>query len=290
MPDKFAATWVSYSSINDWQKCPRAYFLKNIYRNPQTGNKVQLASPSLSLGQAVHEVVESLSILPVEKRFQKSILQKYEQIWKKVSGKIGGFFDEQTELKFKKRGEVMLQKIIKNPGPIGELAIKIKEDLPQYWLSEEDNIILCGKIDWLKYLPDTDSVKIIDFKTGLKKEKSDSLQLPIYLLLVTNTQKRPVIDISYWYLELEDKPEKVKLPNLKEAEQTILKIAKEIKLARKLERFRCPNGEAGCPICKPFEKIAAGEAEFVGINPTYRQDIFVLPSSLQEKQENSYIL
>jgi ATP-dependent helicase/DNAse subunit B len=289
MPDKFAATWVSYSSISDWQKCPRAYFLKNVYRNPNTGNKVQLASPSLSLGQAVHEVIESLSTLPVEKRFRKPLLQKYEDAWKKVSGKIGGFFDEQSEEKFKNRGETMLQKVIKNPGPVGGLAVKIKEDLPQYWLSEADEIILCGKVDWLEYLPDTDSVKVVDFKTGFKKEKGTSLQLPIYLLLVTNTQSRPVIGMSYWYLELESQPEEVALPDLTEAEKTVLTIAKEIKLARRLDRFRCPSGEAGCLICKPFEKIARGEAEFVGTSPTYRQDIFVLP--LQKNQpDDSYIV
>src|SRR3989339_679865 len=228
MPDKFNATWVSYSSISDWQKCPRAYFLKNIYRNPNTGNRVQLAAPSLSLGQAVHEVIESLSILPVDKRFTESLLKKYEQIWKKVSGKIGGFLDEQTELNFKQRGEVMLQKVMKNPGPVGELAIKIKENLPQYWLSEEDEIILCGKVDWLKYSPETDKVEILDFKTSTKKERPDSLQLPIYLLLVTNTQSRTVTGMSYWYLGFSDQPESVDLPDLKESHNTILKIAKEI--------------------------------------------------------------
>jgi ATP-dependent helicase/DNAse subunit B len=65
----------------------------------------------------------------------------------------------------------------------------MKEDLPHYWLSEDDGIILCGKIDWLQYLPDTDSVHIVDFKTSKNKEKANSLQLPIYLLLVSNTQK-----------------------------------------------------------------------------------------------------
>ena len=277
MPDKYAATWVSYSSISDFQKCPRAYFLKNIYRNPDTGNKVQLASPSLSLGQAIHEVIESLSTLPVEKRFKDNLLQKFDKAWQKVSGKKGGFFDTETEREFKQRGERMLQKIIKNPGLVGRLAIKIKEDLPNYWLSEVDEIILCGKVDWLEYLPDTDKIRILDFKSGTKKEANDSLQLPIYLLLVTNTQKRQVDGMSYWYLETDDKPIDVTLPNLAQSHETVFKVAKEIKLARKLERFRCPNGETGCPICRPFEKIVKGQAEFVGTNPTYRQDIFVLP-------------
>jgi len=30
--DKFAAIWISHSSISDFLKCPRSYFLKNIYK------------------------------------------------------------------------------------------------------------------------------------------------------------------------------------------------------------------------------------------------------------------
>ena len=63
MADKYTAYWVSHSSINDFLKCPRAYFLKNVYKDPKTGRKIKLISPPLALGQAVHEVVESLSVL-----------------------------------------------------------------------------------------------------------------------------------------------------------------------------------------------------------------------------------
>lgn len=289
MPDKYAATWVSYSSISDFQQCPRAYYLKNVYKDPKTGNKVQIASAALSLGAAVHEVVESLSVLPVEKRFKEPLLKKFDQAWKKVSGKQGGFFDQQTEQQFKKRGETMLQKVIKNPGPVGELAIKIKEDLPHYWLSEADNIILCGKVDWLQYLSADDTVKVLDFKTSKNKEKADSLQLPIYLLLVTNTQKRTVVGMSYWYLELENEPEEVELPTIDESHDKILKIAKEIALARKLERFRCPEGENGCMYCRPFEKILKGEAELVGEDTNFRKDIYAFPQT-NSATEESYIL
>ena len=35
--DKYTATWVSHTSLSDYIKCPRAYFLKNVYKDPQTG-------------------------------------------------------------------------------------------------------------------------------------------------------------------------------------------------------------------------------------------------------------
>ena len=290
MPDKFTAVWVSHTSISDFLQCPRAYYLKNVYKDPKTRHKIQVMSPPLALGQVVHGVLESLSILPGSERFKESLIAKFERNWKSVVGKKGGFFDEQTEAEYKERGRMMLQKVMDNHGPLDGLAVKIKEDLPQYWLSEEDNIILCGKIDWLEYLQDTDSVNIIDFKTSKNEENESSLQLPIYHLLVHNCQHRRVSKASYWYLETGKIVEKT-LPDLATAHEQILKIAKEMKLARQLERFKCPHGEAGCFACRPFEKIIRGEAEFVGEND-YHYDIYVIKRSKTEfsKEANSELI
>jgi len=289
MPDKFTATWVSHSSISDFLKCPRAYYLNNVYKSQETGRKIQLMSAPLALGAAVHEVIEALSIIPTQERFKKSLVEKLNDVWHKYHGKKGGFSSEEHERKYKKRGEEMLLKVMNNPGPLKNLAIKIKEDLPQYWLSEDDNIILCGKVDWLEYLPDLDGVHIIDFKTGKKEEANGSLQLPIYHLLVHNTQHRKVIKASYWYIDLHDKPVEQKLPDLIKAHEQVLEISKKIKLARKLEMFKCPQGDGGCQFCKPFEKVIAGEAEKVGVND-YNQDVYVLINNEETKKNQSVVL
>lgn len=290
MPDKYTAVWVSHTSISDFLQCPRAYYLKNVYKDPNTRHKVQLMSPPLALGQVVHTVLESLSILPGAERFKESLINKFERSWQSVSGKKGGFFDEETEKVYKERGKEMLLKVMNNPGPLTGLAVKIKEDLPHYWLSEDEGIILCGKIDWLEYLQDDDSVNIIDFKTSKSEENDSSLQLPIYHLLVHNCQHRKVSKASYWYLGLDRIVEK-SLPDLESAHEQILKIAKEIKLARQLERFKCPHGEAGCFACKPFEQILQGKAEFVGEND-FHQDIYVLKRNKSElkREENSELI
>lgn len=272
--DKFSAVWVSHSSISDFINCPRAYYLKNVYKDSSTGHKIAIASPSLSLGQAVHEVLESLSILPTDERFKESLLTKYDNAWKKVSGKRGGFSHPEQEERFKARGADMLRRVMNHPGPLLNKAVKIKMDIPHYWLSETDNIILCGKIDWLEYIEESDSVSIIDFKTGKGDEKTDSLQLPIYHLLVANIQKRKVVKACYWYLDREDELREHDLPDLVEAEQKVLTIAKQIKLARKLELYKCNSG--GCAYCKEFETILRGEAELVGTDEL-RRDIYVLP-------------
>ncbi len=274
--DKFSAVWVSHSSISDWLHCPRAYFLKNVYKNPKTKHKLTLMSPPLSLGQAVHEVIESLSVLPVNRRFNEPLLNKLEPVWKKISGKKGGFWSEDEEYKYKERAKDMLRRVETHPGPLKNLAVKINMDLPYYWLSEADEIILCGKLDWMEYLQADDAVHIIDFKTGKTDENGNSLQLPIYCLLAAHTQNRPVKKISYWYIDHDDQPAEQKMNNPEEDEAKILKIAKDIKLARKLERFKCPHG--GCRYCQPYEDILNGKAEFVGVD-SKGYDLYIRPEA-----------
>lgn len=233
-----------------------------------------LIRPALALGQAVHEVVESLSVLPVEERLNESLFDRLEKSWAVISGKRGGFGSVEEEEKYKARAREMIKRVMDNPGPVKEKAIKIRADLPYFWLSEEDNIILCGKIDWLQYREDSDSVKIIDFKTGKHDEDPDSLQIPIYTLIAAKSQNKPVTGAAYWYLDRDDEPIDVQLPNEQVAISQILEIAKRIALARKLERFTCKQKD-GCGHCRPYEAILSGRAEFVGTS-SY-QDIYILP-------------
>lgn len=289
MPDKFTALWVSHSSISDFLKCPRAYYLKNIYKDPDSGRKFQITSAPLSLGSAVHEVVEALSEISTQDRFKQPLLEKFEEAWKKYRGKMGGFVSTNHEDEYKQQGRDMIRRIINNPGPLKNLSVKLKGDLPQYWLSESDEIILCGKIDWLEYLPETDSVHVIDFKTSKQEEDKNSLQLPIYHLLVKNTQKRQVSKASYWYLRFSDELVEKELPNLDEAHQTIMNIARKMKTAKKLGVFKCPNGEAGCLACRPLEQVLHGGAEHVGVG-SYNRDIYILSDVSSDIDIDSEIL
>lgn len=272
--DKFSAIWLSHSTINTFKHCPRAYYLSSIYRDPRTTHKINVITPSMALGSAVHEVLESLSSLITEERFKVSLIDRFESAWKKVSGPMGGFEDEATETRYKERGADMLRRVMAHPGPLAEKAVKIKMDLPYYWISEEDNLILCGKLDWLQYLPADDAVHIIDFKTGVGEESVDSLQLPIYYLLAHNCQTREVKKASYWYIARDDMPTEKKLPNLDKSKELVLKVGKAMKLARQLDKFKCPEGESGCKHCLPYEKIIRGEATFVGTGD-YGTDLYV---------------
>ena len=287
--DKYTAVWVSHSSISDFLKCPRAYFLRNIYKGPASGRKISLINPALALGQAIHKTLEALSVLPVDARFSKPLLKRFDRAWSKISGEKGGFDSQSQEKSFKQRGEKIIKMVIKNPGPLEKLAVKINKDLPWYWLSEKDNIILCGKIDWLEWLKESDSVHIIDFKTGRGVEDEGSLQLPIYCLLVHNCQQRKVAKASYWYLDRNKKPTEQKLPNLKKADEQVLAVAKKIKLIRQLEKFDCPEGKEGCRHCQPFEKILTGEAVLIGIND-FGQNVYILKRASFAETIDSEIL
>lgn len=275
--DKYSAVWVSHSSISDFLRCPRAYFLRNVYKDPATGHKITVVSPPLALGAAVHEVIESLAVLPVEERLKISLVKKLDPVWLKFSGKKGGFTNYTDEMGYRDRAIKMLMNLQENPGPVLEKAVKIKTgtmNLPNYFLSEEENIILCGKIDWLKYMEDDDSVHIIDFKTGRNEEREDSLQLPIYLLLATNTQSRKISGASYWYLDRAEGLMEKNLPEIDESYKKVLEIAKKIKEARAKNEFVCPHG--GCNACRPLERVLQGEGELVGGSET-KQDVYILP-------------
>lgn len=275
MPDKYTAVWVSHSSMGDFIKCPRAYYLKNMYKNPKTGKKIGTVSPALSLGSAVHEVVEGLANYPADKRFDnpQELLTRLDLAWEKFHGKMGGFKTEEEELEAKRRGQAMIQRVINHPGMLKEKIIKLPEGemLPNFYLSEKDNIILCGRIDWLSYKPEDDSIHILDFKTGKHEESGESLQLPIYQLLLNKLQKRKVTGASYWYLDSDDEAKEVTLPNAEDSFEKVYAVAKQVSDARSEAKqkgienvFVCPRGEQGCFSCSPFEKIIRGEAEFVG--------------------------
>jgi ATP-dependent helicase/DNAse subunit B len=276
--DKYNSVWVSHSSIGDFLKCPRLYYLHNVYKT-EKGKKINITSPALSLGIAVHETLEGLSKYKTEERFLKPLEDTFEEEWKKVSGKIGGFKTEQEEAEAKERGKNMILRVTKNPGPLAKKTVKLPPAHngmpPNFFLSEEDGIILNGKIDWLEYIEANDSIKVIDFKTGKNEENSDSLQLPIYLLLLTNLQKRKISGAAYWYVDKDDAPIDVALPDINLAKEKVLAIAKKIKEAREKKEFNCPNGEKGCFACRPFEKILRGEAEFIGLG-NYGQEMYIV--------------
>ncbi|NBD73469.1 hypothetical protein GVX82_00295 [Patescibacteria group bacterium] len=279
MPDKYDAVWVSHSSMGDFLKCPRAYYLKNVYKDKATRRKINLITPALSLGQAVHAVLEGLANYPAHERMERDLLADLDAAWESVSGLRGGFRSEEEEEDAHERAVAMLERVSAHPGPLAEKTVRLPKGHngmpPNFYLSEEENLILCGLIDWLVYVPEDDSVQILDFKTGKHDESESSLQLPIYLLLLTALQRRPVSGALYWYLDRDAAPTPVELPDISVARERVLSVARQVKQARLVQAFACPRGTEGCYACRPFEAILAGEAQRVGVDEANR-DLYVL--------------
>lgn len=277
MPDKYTAVWVSHSSMGDFLKCPRLYYLHNVYKDPVTKNKMAIVTPYMSLGIAVHEVLEGLADYPADERMKRDLRATFEEEWLKVTGKKGGFVTPEQEEEFKERGKEMINNVIKDPKFLVNKRIKLpqQEMNPNFYLSEEHNIILNGLIDWIEYMPD-DSLHIVDFKTGKNEESEASLQLPIYLLLCNALQKRKVSKASYWYLESGKVIEK-ELPDKEQAYKDVFAVALRVKEARAKNEFVCPQGKDGCMHCRPYEKILAKDpsVEFVG-RGAFKQDMFII--------------
>jgi len=280
MAGKYDAVWVSHSSMGDFLKCPRLYYLHNVYKSPKTGRKMTIVSPAMSLGSAVHNTLEALRTLPVEGRLSRDLLADFNTDWEKTSsGRKGGFTSAEEEETAKARGHAMVERVIKHPGPIAKKTVKLpahKNDMiPNFYLDEKSNLILCGVVDWLEYVEADDSIRIIDFKTGKNEEDGESLQLPIYLLLMNELQKRRVSGAAYWYLDKDDEPKEMPLPDATEAREKVLALARKVQAARVAKAYECPRGEGGCYGCKPYEAILRGEAEYVGI-AGYGQDAYLV--------------
>lgn len=270
--DKFTAVWLSHSSISDFIKCPRAYYLKNVYKDLFSKHKVMVVSPSLSLGSAVHNVLEIVANTSIHQRPTLDLHDLLEKQWKRYSGEIGGFHSQIEEDEFKIRGHNMLEIVHKNIEPLMTECISMGDDLPYYWVSEPDNIILCGKVDWLSK-NDAGSLQIIDFKTGKNEENDDSLQLPIYALLVQKILKKDKLNVSYWYIDSQEFPTSMALPDLDSAEKKIIELGLKIKLAKQQNNFLCPRGENGCYSCRDLEKIVKGTAKYLGVGD-YNKDLY----------------
>jgi hypothetical protein len=250
-----------------------------VYKDPATGRKINLVGAALSLGQAVHNTLEPLRELPVDKRLARDLLADFEQAWQQVTGKQGGFKTGEEEAVAKARARAMVERVVAHPGPLGRKTVRLKPGHnnmpPNFYLSESDNIILCGLIDWLEYVEADDSVRVLDFKTGKHEESEDSLQLPIYALLLNALQKRKVSGAAYWYLDRDDEPVAMTLPDLAGARDKVLSVARQVKAVREQQAYVCPRGATGCFACRPYEAVLRGEGEYVGVGG-YGQDMYLV--------------
>lgn len=279
---------ISHSSINDFNNCSRLFYFKKIYRNPKTGNRIQLVNPYLSLGSAVHDTIDEVINLPPSQRKKISLKKRYQKLWKNYSRKRGGFVSKKQETEFKERGEKMILKVEKSD-LLTKKSLKKSENLPKIKLFE--NIVLTGSFDWIEVLKNG-NLHIIDFKTGKTKEKKDSWQLPIYKILAQEKYTKKVEKLSYWYLE---KNNKLTYKEIIDSNLFISKIKrKALEIERKIKSndFSCNSIYGKCFWCREYESIFFNKAEYVGHDNKMKKDLFFLDEGkfVLKKIENGNFL
>jgi hypothetical protein len=264
--------WISHSAISAYERCPHLYYLEYQYRNPETGNRIQITNPYLALGSAVHETIEGLLDVPIKERTKISLEERFHKIFEDYRGTKGGFLSQKKEKDFYERGVKMVKRVEESLF-LNRLSIKMKAKLPSMNLLGDD-VKLVGSIDWIEKLEDG-SAHIIDFKTGKSKENGDSLQLPIYVILAKNNISEKVEKVSYWYLESDEEPVEQEIKNVEESLALLKEKAAIIKKAVEENNFPC-NYPSGCFACKDYEKIFNGEAEKIKTENNHQKDVFCI--------------
>lgn len=260
--------FISFTSLSDFLKCPRSYYLKNIYKN-ENNRRIQVASPYLSLGSTVHDSVKWFLDMKGQVT-KKQLEEKYRNLWLKYRGKKGGFESLEQEGDFGRRGLKMLENFFTNAKVLEKISHHV--DFPKLNLFED--IILMGNFDFVGEKEDG-TLHVVDFKTGSKDEK-DPLQLYIYAILAEANFGKEVSSAGFWYLDRDDEPKDIVLDPLEPKLEWLREKATELKQAIKEGKWVCVKGDQLCRDCRDYQAVADGKGEFQFTDYRYKKDVYFL--------------
>jgi len=261
--------YLSFTGLSDFLKCPRSYYLKNLYKDSKRGFKLQIITPHLTLGSTVHDSIKWF--LENKSNASRDELEaKFRNFWLKYQGRRGGFETRQEEASFGQRGIKMLNNFWQNAKILESSAKEIT--FPKFNLVE--NVILIGNFDFVGEFKGG-TLHIIDFKTGAKDEES-TLQLYIYAILAEANFKKRVSKASFWYLDRDDSPREIVLDPLKVQLDWLVEKAKEVKKALEKQEWVCVKGEELCRDCRDYQAILEGKGEWLFSDFRYKKEIYYL--------------
>lgn len=264
------AVFISPSSLADFDKCPKLYYYRYVYKTLDTGFKIQIINPALALGQAVHDTIERFILLEPLLRTKKALEEIFATVWQGLSGEKGGFTSPEEEKTYKDRGVIMLENFASNE----HFLTAQKEKLPDFLKADlEEDLILTGKLDWIEKVGER--YHLVDFKTGKNEEKGGSIQLPIYVILAGKILQTENIKASYWYLDQGSKLVDFDLPDLEEFALDLKRKGLVIKKSRLINSFICPKGES-CWACKDMTTVVAGKGKLVSVDSARKQEIYII--------------
>lgn len=272
--------FLSYTSLNDFLRCKRAYYLKNVYRDPKTAFRLQIVSPQLTLGSTVHDAIRWYFEQPQQpshnRRFQDSseayeqLVGQFKKLWQRFRLKRGGFISLEEEATFGKRGLEMLKNFLVNAHQLDRLAPLRR--FPKYGLLEE--VILTGNTDHVGIREDG-SLRVVDFKTGVHDE-DNPLQLHIYALLSESSYRRRVSSVAFWYLDREQAPREAAIDDLKKTADWLKQKAEEVKQAHQESSWICVKSPEVCTDCAAYSALLDGAGEFMFTDFNYKKLVYFL--------------
>ncbi len=240
--------YISPNKLKIWLECPRKYW--HYYLHEPTKYR-EPPRPYYTLGEAIHDVLNSFFSLVPQIRTKKRLFDQFELHWKSASNQEGGFKDINEEDGYKKRAIKMLENFYKKED-IQAIPYRLSPSSTKY-ISLTNGVMLGGKIDRVD-LESSGSLHIIDYKTG-KEDQDDPYQLSIYDLLVRGWLKKEVSRLSYLHLESGNWSTKPSTRKEREATNhfildTVKKIPKEVSR----EFFVCHLG-GNCNHCDYLREI-----------------------------------
>lgn len=233
--------------------------------------KIKLINPKLTLGMVIHDALSQFLYFPGVVKSKDQLTNILNRYWSEITGEKGGFVSKTEEIVYKQRAIKMLEAFWNNEHFRTAIPVKMP-DFPKIDLGEE--LVLIGKLDWVEDEGDK-RYHIVDFKTGAKDERSDSLQLPIYAILVSNYLKSTNLKASYWYLDRDFGLKSYDLPDLDKTLEDIKKLGNVIKLSRQTSSFKCNSGFESCWACRDYVSVINGEAKLVSIDYSRKTEIYM---------------
>jgi len=222
-PLPIKVTYLSYSQLETFKRCPLQYKYKYILKIP-----VRPSAPA-SFGTSLHQSLKDFykAHLEAKKPSKADLLSFLTLNWQKE-----GYTSKAHEQKMYQRAQKMLEEFFKqgyqklaNPVVLEQtFVIKIASDLK-----------IGGRLDRVDKLKDG-SIEIIDYKTGKvpsQKAIDKNLQMTVYCMAASNPaiyKKEPEeVILSFYFLETQEKiSTKRTIEDLDKAKKEIINLKQEI--------------------------------------------------------------
>jgi len=195
VPVKHPVTYVSYSQVETFKRCPLQYKYRHMIRIPVA------PSSALSFGDVIHKTLYAFyEKAKHEKSADKNMLiHLYNDTWKSI-----GYKNKKYEEQMKIHGiELLTDFFQKGYDP----SVRILALEQPFKIKITPFLTLGGKIDRIDRRTDG-KLEIIDYKTGSapkKKDPSQDVQLSVYALAVTEKgmygEKPENVVVSFYFLE-----------------------------------------------------------------------------------------